>query len=500
LPAPSETLPAIVEPTPPVLPPGAPTVPPTEAPTPNATEAATAEPTATPEVTPRPTPITTPSPVVYPATGPWAPAGSSAVGGISPNAVLLADGRVLVLDPDGDAAELYDPTSGTWRTTAGLPAPRIDFAMVALADGRVLLTGGTSDLSLTSSYLFDPRREIWLRTGSLGTPRSWPAAVLLRDGRVLVLGGYDTRQRESLWGAVETGAVLAGYRPDTPPGPSSTISPPANNGPAYVIPAIATAELFDPATGRWSPTGPMHYARYAAPAVTLTDGRVLVVGSRDQDGFSDGGEVYAGTSDGAELYDPATRRFAVTDSLPFHHADRTPMYERWGVGSLVALDDGDALLVGATRPGWGSDYGIEGKRISLTRSFGYDVASGRWSEVGTPYVVSMPDYEMTLPQTVERAGDGAPADAVVAKLAGGRVLAAGGQVTQCGTVSHSAELYFPATGSWTPLPPVPEARAGGAAIALPDGTALLIGGYRTSAEHCWEAVPLTSAVRFVPGR
>ncbi len=478
---------------------------------PTSSSSADRVPTAAPTETPRPTetaiaesPTPSPSPIVYPATGPWAPAGSPVVGGLSPAAVLLADGRVFVLDED--VAELYDPTSGTWRPTSRLPAPRYGFAMVALPDGRVLVTGGTSatEQSLTSSYLFDPRpgRERWTKTGALHTPRSSPTAVLLSDGRVLVLGGYDMRQKESLWGAVGPGALLAGYRPNSPPGPRATIAPPANNGPLFTVPAIATAELFDPASGTWSPTGPMHAARYGAAAVTLVDGRVLVVGSRDEESVGVGGEVYAGTVDGAEIYDPASGRFSLTDDLPGARwtGDRTAMRERPGVGTLVALDDGDALLVGATRSGSGSDtYGIEGKRVWVARSFHYDVVSGRWDEVGNPYVISMPG-DLALPQVVERVGDGAPANAMVVKLAGGRVLAAGGQIGECGIVTPSAEVYFPATHSWAPLPPLPEARAGGTTLALPDGTALLIGGYRVNTEDCWEFVPLTSAVRFVPWR
>ena len=85
-------------------------------------------------------------------------------------------------------------------------------------------------------------------------------ATLLADGRVLVAGGY---------------------------------SPPAD---------LATAEIYDPATGVWTPTGNLTMAREGAQAALLPNGQVLVAG----------GDF--GTAS-AELYDPATGMWTATDSL-----------------------------------------------------------------------------------------------------------------------------------------------------------------------------------------
>ena len=49
--------------------------------------------------------------------------------------------------------------------------------------------------------------------------------------------------------------------------------------------AMSSAELYDPATGNWSPTGSM--AGYGGTAALLPDGRVLVAGSANE------GEVYS---------------------------------------------------------------------------------------------------------------------------------------------------------------------------------------------------------------
>jgi hypothetical protein len=63
----------------------------------------------------------------------------------------------------------------------------------------------------------------------------------------------------------------------------------------------ASAEIFDPATGLWSPTGSMNLARTQASACLLPDGRVLVAG-----GFN--GSYLSS----AEIYDPAAGTWSLT--------------------------------------------------------------------------------------------------------------------------------------------------------------------------------------------
>ena len=212
-----------------------------------------------------------------PSTGTWTVTGSMAVGRSAHTSTLLPDGRVLVaggIDSGGSggrtSAELYDPRSGRWTTTGSMAEGRGAHTATLLRDGTVLVTGGWHALgdrpALTTAELYDPRTGRWAATGSMAEARSnahcgWHScghmATLLPDGRVLVAGG--------------------GNNPD---GAS----------------ALATAELYDPATGRWTPTARMVVARVGSVATLLLDGTVLVSGGD----FSGGPEDIAS----AEIYQP----------------------------------------------------------------------------------------------------------------------------------------------------------------------------------------------------
>lgn len=112
------------------------------------------------------------------------------------------------------------------------------------------------------------------------TAREHASATLLANGRVLVAGGGNPR-------------------------------------------ATLSAELYDPASGRWTPTGRM--TDYHGPAaVLLQDGRVLLAG---------GG--YAG-----DVYSPATGAWTATGPR---------VYSLVGGSALAPLPNGQVLSVGGTR-------------------------------------------------------------------------------------------------------------------------------------------------------
>ena len=218
-------------------------------------------------------------------------------------ATLLPNGKVLIAGgSDGSgthlaSAELYDPATGRFTPTGNLTGPRCGAAAVLLKSGKVLLVGGDGAHEydrLASAELYDPATGRFTATGSMRVPRAVHTAVRLADGRVLVLGGTS-----------------GGHYPN------ETIE--------------ASAEVYDPASGRFTVTGSMNAARYKLAAVLLSNGQVLVVGGSDN-------RAWHGTYASTELYDPATGHFAKAGDMNFRRFKLT--------NSLVLLPGGHVLIAG----------------------------------------------------------------------------------------------------------------------------------------------------------
>jgi hypothetical protein len=207
------------------------------------------------------------------------------------NAILLADGKVLIAH-DG-TAELYDSVTGTFSATAGSPSPPLDDGPSLLAtlldDGRVLLAN--------ESYaeLYDPA------SGTFGLTGAPNAGVLCSDG----FAGAPLTNGKVL--------VAGGYCEDINPGSS------------------AGAELYDPSTGTFTPTGDMTAGRDFHTATPLGDGTVLIAG---------GMPIAVSTT--AELYDPATGMFSRTGNMTTSRL--------WGHTSTLLLD-GTVLIAGGVDNG-----------------------------------------------------------------------------------------------------------------------------------------------------
>jgi Kelch motif len=312
--------------------------------------------------------------------------------------------------------------------------------------------------------------EHWSKVGLMHKARAAPAAAVLPDGRVLVAGGYFAFEPD---GDGELGPVidLAAYRTRPAEGDHGSArlddvdAPPGGR-------AMATAELFDPRNGTWSTTGSMRYARAGAVAVTLSDGRVLVFGSGTDEGqviVDDGALVTA------EVYDPATGRFSLAGGLSGYNVDPPAWAEEYmggggvgHVGTLVALDDGGALLVGHAE--WVKHS------ADFSSSYRFDPTSNTWPEIGEAFV-SVWDYG---PRERSWSSSGRDlAGAIAVKLADGQVLVAGGGgmlVESQSSIVRTARRYDPATRRWVRLPKMPLAKTGATAVLLDDGSVLVIGG------------------------
>ncbi|HKP03894.1 MAG TPA: kelch repeat-containing protein [Chthoniobacterales bacterium] len=321
-------------------------------------------------------------------------------------ATLLPDGRVLVAGGAGTnnpginilaTAELYDPASATWTSTGSLRMGRRQHTATLLANGKVLVAGGigVDEDDLTSAVLYDPATGIWTTTGSLSGARSQHTATLLPNGKVLVAGGIH---------------YGSGY------GGGST---------------LWTAELYDPASGTWTSTDRLATGRFLHTAELLPNGKVLVAG-----GLEEG--INLNTLASAELFDPASGTWTATGSLATGRFSHT----------ATLLPDGRLLVAG------GEHFFQSGQNILASAEL-YDPASGTWTTTG-----SMANARITHRASL---------------LANGKVLVVGGY-KQGGILLNSAELYNPATGTWTATGPLGVARPFFTATLLSNGKVLVAGG------------------------
>ena len=350
-----------------------------------------------------------PSSTVVPARMPsWTATGSMARSRDDAIAVPLQDGKVLVVGGNSNiadpAAEIYDPGTGKWTATGPMVTPGWQFAAVRLLDGRVLVA--SADGTGTSAELYDPGTGSWTATGSMGNARYATTLTLLPDGKVLLAGGDIVTH--------------------------------------FFNPSVATAELYDPGTGAWTPTGSLSTARSGHTATLLPSGKVLVAGgSNDNDTLS-----YRLAS--AELYDPAIGTWTPTGDMTQVRQSHT----------ATLLGDGRVLVVG----GWGDEA------ISASAEV-YDPASRSWTAAGS---LSAPLMGVTA-----------------TLLSDGSVLVAGGMDTRPVNASDtpasaSAELFDPSTGTWGATIDLTQARTRHTATLLPDGTVLIAGGISVRGSYSGE--------------
>ncbi len=252
--------------------------------------------------------VTDTAEIYDPATGEFSPTGSMTVDRYGQTAVRLPSGGVLIAGGFGvedggfkprTSAEVYDPATSTFKVTGSMVVARAGPAVTMLADGRVLFAGGATDgqlsVVLASAEIYDPATGSFAATGSLAQARYGGTATLLEDGRVLVAGGQI-------------------------PNPGNEINP---------MTPLASAELFNPATGTFAPAGSMTEARVGHTATRLADGRVLIAAGQNQ----------TGTIEEAEVYNPATDSFSATGSML---ASRTNP-------AAFMLHDGRVLFVGGNQ-------------------------------------------------------------------------------------------------------------------------------------------------------
>jgi hypothetical protein len=184
----------------------------------------------------------------------WVATAAVAQDRVNPTLVALSDGRAVVFGPTvPDAADVYDPGTGTWTAFTGAPSSYLTtqvFRAAELPDGTVLVIGAEP-----YGAVFDPTAGTWderFYTSSIqAIGRSYPAVVTGANGTVAIIGGY-----------------VKGYA------------------------ATETVEKYNPNNGVWSFGPPMGVSRGEAAAVVLPGGDVLVIGGYDEPDYLSSAERF----------------------------------------------------------------------------------------------------------------------------------------------------------------------------------------------------------------
>jgi N-acetylneuraminic acid mutarotase len=439
----------------------------------------------------------------------WSPGGVLNQGRCGALASRLPDGKVLIAgcswlsqstSDASNSCEVYDPDTNVWTNGPSLTWAHQDGVIACLLNGQILFAGGIDSIQgyVTTALLFTEtsRKWDWTTTGALSERRDSAAFAILGNGKVLMAGGE--RLDSPMSGTWTNLASVGIYDPVTGAwSPAASLSEPRlgavavtlQNGKTLIVGGQHTnatmTELYDSATNTWSITAPMIRGRENHVATLLSDGRVLVAG----------GQLIDGGLAGVEIYDPKANAWSPATNMA------QPRY----YATATLLNNGKVLVAGGLKaPGvqaspelydpatnsW-SPAGVPagplryGHTATLLANGKVLVAGGINSTYGTVSCVTV--TELYDPKTNTWSGAGILSNgrngATACRLSDGKVMVAGGAVdlVQNGTVSHvftdTTEIYDPVAGTWSNGASMPDARVSGHLFDLYTGRALMVGGW-----------------------
>lgn len=249
--------------------------------------------------------------------------------------------------------------------------------------------------------------DTFASTGDMAVERTGHSSTVLGDGKVLVVGGEV-------------------------PDPTGILTP------------RSSSEVYDPATGTWTPAGSLSTYRYGADLVVLDDGRVAAFGGvgapLDRERL-------------VEVFDPTTGTWSELGSLSGRND-----------GTATLLPSGKVLLFGTMEP----------LGNSLTTYEVFDPASGASNVqlAATPYRTGHTATALNDGRVLLAGGKGDPPEAAIfdpasgsfaptgamhtartrheaTLLTDGRVVASGGREWYGGAYLSDVEIYDPETDAWT---------------------------------------------------
>jgi len=238
---------------------------------------------------------------------------------------------------------------------------------------------------------------------------------------------------------------------------------------------LSSAELFNPATGQFSPCGSMSSARHAASACVLNDGTVLVAGGRQTTPLSTA-EIYSGgtftptgqmstarysftstllpngrvlvsggqisnlgVTAAAEIYDPFTGKFSPTGSMATGRVGH----------AATLLPNGKVLITGGGT-----------NSVPVNTAEIYDPVAGTFSATAGTMSATRAYHQQVL-------------------LPNGKVLVTGGRDASF-AILNSADLYDADAGTFSATGVMPSAHYNHTIALLLNGKAIIAGGITSS--------------------
>ncbi len=287
---------------------------------------------------------------------------------------------------------------------------RVAHTATLLTTGDVLIAGGVNEAGTTlntSDIVAASRGSVIIPIATMGVARASHTATLLSNGCVLIAGGNAA---------------------------ATDIAAPAG---------ALTAEIYNPATGGWSPTGSMGTARYNHTATLLNDGRVLICGGQDNAGAA---------LSSCEHYTP-------TSCTAGAFTVDTPLQQARYNHTAILLKDAKVWFAGGRNP-------------AIVATGGYLPTTERY--IPNPAGAGLGTFQSASPMIEARSQH-------TATLMGdGKALVVGGynfrDVLANTGITESAEIYDPISNSVSPAASMSARRSAHSVALSADGSVNVFGG------------------------
>jgi len=258
-----------------------------------------------------------------PATQTWTRVANMHLPRWYPDLVELSDGRYVAISGNStnagtwaDTPEVYDPKANTWTLLSNVSTPQVheeEYPFSYLApNGNVFTIGPSED----QSFFLNVGSQTWTPAGSSGVVNG--SSVMYRPGKILYSGGAasvtSTTPAQAGSAMIDLTAANPTWQPAAPmnyarvyhtltmlaDGRVLAVGGEATSDQTQVTTGVLPAEIWDPATGKWTVEPSMAAARnYHSTAVLMPDGTVLVAGGGHEDSLANPGQY------SAQVYSPS---------------------------------------------------------------------------------------------------------------------------------------------------------------------------------------------------